>query len=75
MKNGPPEKGSFTAREWQLVQKLNTLAEGVAALYDGASTPIVEPGLWIRSSATSETVTITKRMIIRACGWASRRRR
>ena len=27
MKNGPPEKGSFTAREWQLVQKLNTPAK------------------------------------------------
>ena len=27
MKNGLPEKGSFTAREWQLVQKLNTPAK------------------------------------------------
>ena len=27
MKNGQPEKGSFTAREWQLVQKLNTPAK------------------------------------------------
>lgn len=56
----PIERGTFQS-PW------NTLAEGVAAVY-GGNAPLVEPTLWMIAGSTSETMTITKRMTLRACG-------
>lgn len=45
----------------------NTLAEGLNALIDSPNAS-EEPTLWIKASSTSETPTLSKPMIIRACG-------
>lgn len=56
----PIERGTFQS-PW------NTLAEGVNAVY-GGSAPLVQPTLWLMAGSTTETMVISKRMTIRACG-------
>ncbi len=57
------ERGSY-ANPW------NTLAEGANAVFDLAAPEYSPPQLWLQAGTTSETLTLSKRMTIRACGTA-----
>jgi hypothetical protein len=48
-----------------------TVLIGVAAVYDGTRTPLVQPELHIKAGTYNETMTIDKPMTIRSCGGAA----
>lgn len=57
---GGYERGTYS-------EPYNTLAEGVSVMVDSPNAS-EEPALWIKPGSTSETPTLSKPMIIRACG-------
>jgi hypothetical protein len=61
----PVDRGTYQD-PWPIVSL------GVAAIYPGSATPIVQPALWIKQGSYNETLTISKPMIIRSCGGLAR---
>ncbi len=57
----PPWDGTYQ-------QPWSTVASGVNAVYGGAAAPLVQPRLIIKAGVSLETLTITKPMLIQACG-------
>lgn len=52
----------------RFISPYDTLADGVSQIITPGVGANELPNLWIKTGSTSETVTITKTMIIRACG-------
>lgn len=53
------------------VSPWNTLAEGQTALFEGDAPDYSPPQIWLMGGTTGETLTLDKRMTVRACGTAT----